>query len=51
MCRRLPDLSNLVWPEGLLYTRNTNIILEHDSPDGSNDYELDEGYNLRWPPI
>ena len=50
-CTILPKVSNLVWPEGLLYSWSRKKITDHNSEDLSMEYPLDESLSMRWPPI
>ena len=51
MCRALPNLNNLIWPEGLLYGRKRKPVEEHRSPELSLDYPINSRKNLIWPAI
>ena len=51
MCRALPNVSNLIWPEGLLYGRKRKPVEEHRSPDLSLEYPINSRKNLIWPAI
>jgi hypothetical protein len=51
MCRALPDLNNLIWPEGLLYGQKNKPVSEHLSPDLPIDFAVNSRHNLIWPAI